>query len=62
MKSVVRVIGLTAILWAVGVSASYAGAKCPGCGSPAPAPEIGASAIGMLMAAGFAVYARRQRR
>jgi hypothetical protein len=33
-----------------------------GGGHAAPAPEIGASAIGMALAVGFAAYARRRRK
>jgi xanthosine utilization system XapX-like protein len=57
MKRMFEIALLTAGAWTLGVGVSYALSK-----SPAPAPEIGASSIGLLMAAGIAYFARRQRR
>jgi hypothetical protein len=74
MRKFIEVLGLVACLSTVGVAPSFAGTTCilgiicintgggGGGGGGAPAPEIGASALGMLLAGGLAAYIRARRR
>ena len=75
MKKLIQVLGLVASISMVGVTPSFATSICLpllGCidlgggggggGGGAPAPEIGASVLGMLMASGVALYIYRRRR
>lgn len=50
-----RLAGLVAGLTIMGVSASFATPV-----QSAPAPEIGATSIGMMLAAGIALYIRKR--
>jgi hypothetical protein len=67
MRKFIKVLGLVACLSTVGVAASFAQSVLPPLpvplpGGGAPAPEIGATALGMLLAAGLAAYVRARRR
>ena len=77
MRKFIKVLGLVACLSTVGVAPSFAGTCILGIicipvgggpgggggnGGGAPAPEIGASALGMLLAGGLAAYIRARRR
>ena len=68
MKKLIQVLGLIAGIWMVGTAPGFAncgsngngrGNGCSGGGSPAP--EIGASVLGMLLAGGVAIYPHRRR-
>ena len=71
MKKLIQVLGLIAAIWMVGAAPGFAaggndqggnnqGGNSQGGGTPAP--EIGASALGMLLASGVATYLYRRRR
>jgi LPXTG-motif cell wall-anchored protein len=70
MKKLIQILGLVACISTVGVAPSFAcsGPECPSGnqggkgGGGAPAPEIGASALGLLLAGGVAFYVIRRRR
>jgi LPXTG-motif cell wall-anchored protein len=68
MKKLIQVLGLIACISTVGVAPSFAGGCWSKCnqggngGGGAPAPEIGASALGLLLAGGVAFYVIRRRR
>jgi hypothetical protein len=65
MRKFIKVLGLVACLSTVGVAASFADDECEGkCGGGrgVPAPEIGATVLGLLGAAGLASYIRARRR
>jgi hypothetical protein len=61
MRNLAYILAAASILWAIGIGASYALGVCPDCGHGAPAPEIGASGFGMLLAGGLAWYVRKRR-
>jgi hypothetical protein len=74
MRKFIKVLGLVACLSTVGVAASFALPVLPPLplpplplpplplpGGGAPAPEIGATALGLLGAAGLAAYLRARR-
>ena len=67
MKKLILDLSLIASIWTVGVVPGFA--QMPGqpaspahVGGGAPAPEIGASALGLLLAGGVAFYVIRRRR
>jgi hypothetical protein len=77
MRKFIKVLGLVACLSTVGVAASFALPVLPPLPLPplplpplpvplpgrgAPAPEIGATVVGLLLAAGVASYIRARRR
>jgi hypothetical protein len=75
MRKFSKVLGLVACLSTVGVAASFALPVLPPLpplplpplpvplpGRGAPAPEIGATVVGLLLAAGVASYIRARRR
>jgi hypothetical protein len=62
MRNILCVVGVASMLLAVGGTSAFPLGRCVTCGKPAPAPEIGASSLGVLLAAGFAFYAKRNRR
>jgi LPXTG-motif cell wall-anchored protein len=63
MESVLKAAALTVLFSMIGPVSSFAGpSPCAACGHAAPAPEMGASALGMLMAAGLAGYLIRRRK
>ncbi len=67
MKKLIQVFSLVACIWTVGVASDFAQAApsttaVPPRGGGAPAPEIGASALGLLLTAGVAFYVLRRRR
>jgi len=60
MRKLIQSLGLGASLWIAGAAPSFAGYGLrPGGG--APAPEIGATALGLLLACGLAFYVLRRR-
>jgi LPXTG-motif cell wall-anchored protein len=70
MKKLILILGLVAGIWTVGGAPGFAqDARTyptypthPTNGGGAPAPEIGASALGLLLAGGVAFYIIRRRR
>ena len=68
MKKLIQVLGLVTIISAVGFAPAFANGcngkgHCYGNGGGgAPAPEIGASALGLLLAGGAAFYVLKRRR
>jgi hypothetical protein len=70
MRTFIKVLGLVACVSIVSVSPSFADCILDilclggggGSGGGAPAPEIGASALGLLMAGGLASYIRARQR
>jgi hypothetical protein len=68
MRKFIKVLGLVACLSPVGVAASFADQNGQGQngqgqnGRRVPAPEIGATVLGLLGAAGLASYIRARRR
>jgi hypothetical protein len=66
MKKLIQVLGLVLCISTVGVAPSFAGicivGICPIGGGGAPAPEIGASVLGLLLAGGVATYIHKRRR
>jgi hypothetical protein len=68
MKKAVQVFAFAAILSTTGAFAALARDHegffegFGGHGHGAPAPEIGASTLGMIMVGGIAIYVRRRRR
>ncbi len=65
MKKRILLIGLVASIWAAGFAPGLVLAgglrSAPVSGGGAPAPEIGASALGLLLASGTALYILRRR-
>jgi LPXTG-motif cell wall-anchored protein len=59
MRKLIPVFGMVASIWTVGVAPGFAYGLRPGGG--APAPEIGATALGLLLACGLAFYVLRRR-
>jgi LPXTG-motif cell wall-anchored protein len=63
MKKLILNIGLVASILTVGVAPGFANsASYQSNGGGAPAPEIGGSALGLLLAGGVAFYVLRRRR
>jgi len=67
MRKFIKVLGLVACISAVSVFPSFAddgggGDDGGGRGAGVPAPEIGATVLGLLGAAGLAAYLRARRR
>jgi hypothetical protein len=72
MKKIASVLGMVAIISTVGFAPAFGGTDNGGgnggqnnglqLGRGTPAPEIGASVLGMLLASGVAIYLHRRRR
>lgn len=60
MKKRIQVLALVACSWTASVASGFASGGLR-TGGGAPAPEMGATALGLLLACGLALYVLRRR-